>query len=487
MGVSIAVGIFLSPFILHRLGDVAYAIWVLAVSVVSYLNVLDLGMQNSVLRFVSKGHTTGDHEGASAALSAALWVRLQIGALVLLISWSFAWLFPSIFKVPADMVGDARKAIVLIGVTTAINMSVGVMGSIISALNRYDLQNVINLAISAVRVTGVVLVLRRGHGIVAIALCELVAATVGNVLVVLIARRLYPNLSVHLGRPKVEILRKLWSYSSYVFLTTVAVQLVYQTDNLVVGAFVSTAAVTFYAIANNLSRYASQIMASMANTFTPAASTYEAAGNTTGLLMLYKNGTRAMIVVSLPITITLILRGPSFIGLWMGPQYAHESGIVLIILSIALFFSYTNRTAGAIAYGMEKHKRQAIWAIGEGVANLGLSVILAHFYGVYGVAVGTLLPSLFVQWVFWPGYISNLVGLSRYEVVFQIWGPLILASVPFALVTYAFEKCFPAHNLGVFFLQVTVALPIFMVTIALVFRSFVRSQILPKIRFWQTI
>ena len=159
------------------------------------------------------------------------------------------------------------------------------------------------------------------------------ASTVGNVLVIFIARRLYPNLGIHFGRPKGETLRRIWSYSSYVFLTTVAVQLVYKTDNLVVGACVSTAAVTFYAIANNLCSYATQVMVSMANTFTPAASTYEAAGNTAGLLMLYKNGTRAMIMVSLPITITLILRGPSFIGIWMGPQYAHESGIVLIIPS----------------------------------------------------------------------------------------------------------------------------------------------------------
>ena len=54
---SMAVGFFLSPFILHRLGNVAYGVWVLAISVVAYLNFLDLGMQNSVLRFVSKGYT----------------------------------------------------------------------------------------------------------------------------------------------------------------------------------------------------------------------------------------------------------------------------------------------------------------------------------------------------------------------------------------------------------------------------------------------
>ena len=48
-------------------------------------------------------------------------------------------------------------------------------------------------------------------------------------------------------------------------------------------AFVSTAAVTYYAIGNSLTRYASQLVGSIAGTFVPAASTYEAAGDAAGL------------------------------------------------------------------------------------------------------------------------------------------------------------------------------------------------------------
>ena len=479
---NMAVGFFLSPFILHRLGDVAFGVFVLANSVVAYLGLLDLGMQSSVLRFVSKGHTKGDHEGASEAISAALWVRLQVSALALLLSAGIALVFPHIFKVPADLANDARKAILLIGVVTAISMSVGVVGGVISALNRYDLQNYVNLTQTAIRVVGVVFVLRSGHGIVGIALSEFVATVVGNVLLVWIARRLYPELRIQLKKPKRETLRQIWSYSFYAFLTTIAVQLVYQTDNLVVGAFVSASAVTFFAIANNLCRYATQIVSSMGGTFVPAASTYEAAGDSASLLMLYKNGTRATLMISLPILITFIVRGPTFIGLWMGPEYAHSSGIVLIILSIALFFSYANRTAGAIAFGVEKHKTTALWSIGEGVANLALSILLVHWYGIYGVAIGTMVPSLFVQVILWPRYISKLVGLSSFEVISQIWGPMLLASIPFAIASYAISILFPAHSLAVFFLQVLATLPIFFLTVALVFRVYVRSQILPRVR-----
>ena len=479
---NMAVGFFLSPFILHRLGNVAFGVWALAVSVVGYLNLLDLGMQNSVLRFVSQGRTKKDHQSASEAISAALWVRLQISGLAILLSAGIAAIFPLMFKISPDLASDARKAILLIGATTAITMSVGVVGGVLSALNRYDLQNYVVLVQTAVRATGVVIVLRTGHGIVAIAVCELIAVLIGESLLVWIARRLYPELRIRLNKPKRETLRKIWSYSSYVFLTTVAVQLVYQTDNLIVGAFISTTAVTFYAIANQLCRYVTQVVGSMGNTFMPAASTYEAAGDSASLLMLYKNGTRATLMVSLPIMATLILRGPTFIGLWMGPQYLHSSGTVLILLSIPLLFAFANRTATAIAFGVEKHKTTSLWAIGEGVANLILSVVLVHWYGIYGVAIGTMIPSLVAQLILWPGYISKLVGLSTFEVLWKIWAPMYLATIPFAVATYAVEVLFPARTLTVFILQVFATLPIFLITVGLVFRTYVRDQLLPRFR-----
>jgi O-antigen/teichoic acid export membrane protein len=479
---NMAVGFFLAPFILHHIGNVGYGVWLLAISAVAYLGLLDLGIQDSVLRFVSKGHTLKDHQSASEAMSAALWIRMLISIVAFLLSVGLAAVFPLVFKVPAAVAGDAKKAILLIGLTTAINLSFGVFGGVISALNRYDLQNYVNLAQTAVRVAGVVTVLITGHGIVAIAIAELIAAVFGNALRVSVAKRLYPELRIQLKRPKRETLRQIWTYSSYAFLTMIAIQLVYQSDNIVVGAFVSAAAVTFYGIANSLCSYSGRVVDAMAFTFIPAASTYEAAGNSDRLLMLYTNGTRAMLMVALPILITLLVRGPSFIGLWMGPQYSHQSGIVLIILCIPLFFSYPNKVAAAIAFGIEKHKVGAFWAVGEGIANLTLSIILVHWYGIYGVAIGTLVPSLIVNLGFWPRYISHLVGLSYFEVMFKVWAPMFLSSVPFIIATYAVGVLYPTHNRAVFFLQVIGTLSIFIATIALVFRAYVRSQILPRIR-----
>jgi O-antigen/teichoic acid export membrane protein len=379
------------------------------------------------------------------------------------------------------MAADARLVILLMGLNFAIYMSIGVFGGVLSALNRYDLYSLVTLTQLTLRVVGVVVVLLAGHGIVAIACCELFAATVGNVLFAYVARRIYPELKIRLKKPSWVVLKKIWSYSAYVFLLMVAIQLVYQTDNLVVGAFVSASAVTFYSIGNSLCRYTQQLVGAMTATFTPAASTYDAAGDASSLRALYYNGTRAAMAVSLPILITLIFRGDNFIGVWMGPQYSRTSGTVLAILATALLFSLQNTPATSIAFGVEKHKKVAIWAVAEAISNLTLSIVLASKFGIYGVAIGTLVPSLVVNLIFWPNYVSQLVSISYREVFLKVWGPVFLCAVPFAMVSFAVDAFFPARNMTIFILQTLALLPIFVVSVGWIFRNSIKRRILPGI------
>jgi len=93
-----------------------------------------------------------------------------------------------------------------------------------------------------------------------------------------------------------------------------------------------------------------------------------------------------------------------------------------------------------------------------------------------------LIPSVIVHLIFWPRYISKLVGVSAFDVVWNVWAPIFLASVPFAVASYAIEIFFPPRNLAIFFLQVIATLAFFFLPVAIVFRGFVRSQIFPRVR-----
>jgi len=67
-----AVSFFLSPFLVRHLGNSAYGVWILLVSLTGYLGFLDLGIRGAVTRYIAKFHSEGDHDRLSRIVSSGL-------------------------------------------------------------------------------------------------------------------------------------------------------------------------------------------------------------------------------------------------------------------------------------------------------------------------------------------------------------------------------------------------------------------------------
>lgn len=471
MAAGILIGFFLSPFVVAKLGNSSYGVWTLVVSIASYMGLLDFGLRGAVVRFVSRGHARGEHELSSKAVSAALAVRLVIAAVILLVSVALSLAAPHVLKIPPELVRAARLAILITALNVSVSLTLGVFGGVLVALRRFDLTSTVQILQVATRAVGVVLLLRSGYGIVALALWELFAVVLANLLLAVICLRQYSELRVNLRAPDTGILRDLWGYSSWLFLTHVGQQVIFYTDNLLVGATISAAAVTFYAIGASLVEYMRGVVSSLSATFTPLASSFEATGEQENLRRLLIKGTQATALVALPIELALLFRGETFIALWMGPEYAAVSGAVLRVLVVSQIVLNLSHTAGGIMYGVARHKRGAIWTGGEAIANLTLSLILIRYLGLVGVAWGTLIPAAFVALFLRPRYACSLVGVRVRDFLVQGGVRPLVAAIPYAAACYWTNLHWTAPNLGIFFLQIAATLPLFVVGVLLVFRN----------------
>jgi O-antigen/teichoic acid export membrane protein len=56
------ISVLIMPFVVHSLGDRLYGIWALAAAVISYYNVLELGLSSAVGRFVAGALGSGDKQ-----------------------------------------------------------------------------------------------------------------------------------------------------------------------------------------------------------------------------------------------------------------------------------------------------------------------------------------------------------------------------------------------------------------------------------------
>lgn len=180
MAVGMVVPFFLTPYVVRSLGPIAYGVWILAVSTVSYLNLLDLGLRSAIIRFVSKGHAEGKENEAQEAIGAALWVRLLIAAVVGLLSLVLAYMFPHLFKVPQDLQHAGQVTVLLCALGVSFTLVSGVFGGVLSAIHRFDILSSISLSQTLCRAVGVILILRSGHGLITLAYWEFaIAVTAG--------------------------------------------------------------------------------------------------------------------------------------------------------------------------------------------------------------------------------------------------------------------------------------------------------------------
>jgi O-antigen/teichoic acid export membrane protein len=171
-------------------------------------------------------------------------------------------------------------------------------------------------------------------------------------------------------------------------------------------------------------------------------------------------GARYATLVSLPIVVTFILRGHSFIGLWMGEEYAEPAGDVLVLLATAFWASAGLQVCLSAMIGLNRH-RGIIPAFGaEAVINIALSVVLLQSYGIYGVALGTLIPRLAIALFFGPWYARRVVGIPMARYWIDTLLRPSLSILPFALGSWAIEVQWPAPNLIVYFGQVLLASPL---------------------------
>lgn len=192
---------------------------------------------------------------------------------------------------------------------------------------------------------------------------------------------------------------------------------------------------------------------------TPRASALQGEGALEGLASTLLVVSRIATIVILPIAVTFLFRGATFIALWMGPEYADLGGDVLWILSVGLVFLAGRQVVAATFIGLNLHRVLAVVLLVEGLANIVISVLLVRPLGLVGVAIGNLAPSLAVSLGFVPWYTARHLRIPVGQLMREAWVRPALAMVPFGALTVVVENAWPAASLIAFFVQVAVALP----------------------------
>ncbi len=445
LGFDVLVGLFLSPFLLHWLGDAAFGIWVLIFSITGYYGLFDLGIRSSVVRYVSKFTATDDIEDLAKLVNTSLFTYSSIGALSLLVTAVLSVYVDHIFKIPPEFHSTARWLLLMVGASVGLGFPLGVVGGYLDGLQRFYVNNWANIAGDIARLVLIIVAVRHGRGLLTVAAITVLLPLLLSAIRGVIAYRILP---VPFGLKYVDraTFRTMANYSGVTLIIMLATQLKFKTDNIVIGTMISAAAVTYFSIGARIVSYAQQVVMALAQNFLPLASQSEATGNMDRLRKVFLAGNRVCAFTAFPITATLLILGKSVIEVWVGKRYVATSYAVLVILILPATLMWAQAASGRVLFGISKHRTWAFVTLGEGIVNVILSVVLVRHYGIIGDALGTAIPLTCTMLFFMPVHLCRQLDIRMRTFVREAYTLPALLCVPLVAALLLMQRWFVPHN-----------------------------------------
>jgi len=453
LATNLVVGFLLSPFILHRLGDDAFGLWVLVFSLTGYYGLFDFGIRSSIVRYVAQFKATGEQDNLNRFINTSLCTYGGIGLLLLVVTAGGSFYVDSLFRIPAALQWSAKVLFLVVGTEVALSFPLSVFAGVLEGLQKFNWLSLTQAGYNVARAVLIVVALRHGGGLLTIALISMILdLCTYAVYFAVVQRELAVRYALrHVDR---ESFRKIVSYGSITFVATIASQLRFYSDATVIGIFIGAAAITYFSIGSKLVAYSANVTQSMSQIFTPMSSQFNATGDTDRLRRILVMGNRACALIVFPLSATLIILGKSVIEVWVGAKYVPIAYTVLVLLIVSDSTQMAQSASAKILYGMARHRTLAFVWLAEGAANLILSIVLLRYYGVIGVAIGTTIPQLCTNLFFLPEHLCRVLGMRLRTFVSQTYLAPALLCMPLIAVLLLLRHFSHAHTFVKLLVQV---------------------------------
>jgi O-antigen/teichoic acid export membrane protein len=444
--ITLGTWFLLTPFILHQLGPSGYGLWVVVGSAVAYGSLLDFGISNTVIKYVAEHRARGENQQAHSLIATALCLYSVLGLAAIVISLAIAPVFPDLFNIPPEDRDTAAWLVRLMGLGVGISIPCATAMAVLCGLQQFHLNNLISTTGTILSAVATVAVLLLGGGVLGMVAVSITVTLMMQPLTIWFIHRVAPDLRFGWRGARRSLIRTVMTFSWPLFVMDVAGRLQTKTDEIVIGAFLPISAVTPYALARRLSELAQILTDQFMRVLVPLASELHAESDQVRLRAVYVIGTRLTLAIFLPVGCTLIILAQPILAVWVGPAYA-DSAHLVTILTLASLIDTSQWPAGSVLQGIARHRPLAKISVGMGLANVALSILLVQSFGVTGVALGTLIPTTVGCLGFVLPYSMRVIGVSRIQVVREIFLPALLPVIPTVIVLYFLQDVIEPSSL----------------------------------------
>jgi O-antigen/teichoic acid export membrane protein len=398
------VGLWLTPFLLRRITDHGYGLWVVATQIMTYLMLMDLGVVALLPR------ETAYETGRAGGLANAERLPTMVGETIRIVLWQWpvvaAVSLGVLVLLPSDW-ADLRQPLAIILGAFVFFFPFRVLHGVLEGLQDLAYIGRIFILSWGLNISVAVLLVLAGWGLYALA-AGWIAGQVVSALAWLarfpshfpsvLPRRL-PRLGWNTA--KQQLGKGMWVSASQVAHTLLG-----GTEVLIIGKFFGPAAVVPYVCTSKLVSVLANQPAMLMRTAMPALSELRHAESREKLHRVAIALGLAMLAVSGAVFAVVLAINEGFVKWWVGPQQ-YGGFLLTLMLCVAMIVRHLNVSVGYAIFSFGHERHLAITAIQDGVGTVAAAALLVWWIGPVGAPIASIAGAVLI------GLRRNVPPLAR--------------------------------------------------------------------------
>lgn len=414
---SLILAFFSRRVFLDCLGAEFIGLTGMLMNIMSFLSVAELGIGTSIVYFLYKPLQEDNHENINKIMSMLAFLYRCIGGIILtagiVVSLFFPWWFGNL-TVGLPLVYFAFYSFLA---SSAMAYIFNYKQLLVSANQKQYLVNAYFQTIGIVQSLAQIVLAYYYRNLWLWVVVGVVFTIIGIIVFNRRITQLYPwlNISMRQGRENLKKYPEVLQKTRQIFVQKIKNFILYRSDELLVGAFVSVVQVAYYGnytIITNKFNYLVNILSDGMNA---GVGNLIAEGNDQNTMKVFWELTAIRFLIVGMVIFSLLLFMQPFIVCWVGQQYRLDDIIVYLLLTnIFIMLSRGVVEMYISACGLF-HDVWAAWT--ELALNLVVTICLAPFFGIAGILIGKIVSVFFIA-MFWKPYFLFKQGLNKHVSVY---------------------------------------------------------------------
>lgn len=392
-------GLVITPYVISMLGDEEYGLYTLIGAFVGYLSVLDLGLNNAIVRYVAQYKAENNKREEENFLAISLLIYLGIAVLIIGFGFLFYLNVENLFgdTLTSDQLERAKIMLLILILNIAFTLPGGAFTGICTGYESFVFPRWLDIIKYLFRVVLVFVILKFGAKAIGIVVLD----TLLNLVVILLTGWFVfvkLKVTIKLHSFAWEYIKDIFGYSIWIFVFGLVYQFQWRTGQVILGTHLAPEVVAVYGVGVMLGIYFTTFGNIINRLILPKAvqSVYQKSSPEVLTQQLIKVS-RISLFLLLFVFGGFVVLGQEFIELWVGETYQNA-----YYIAVGIMFVYILPIAQGYAHSILEAKKllrfKTLSFLVACLLGMFLGAWLSYKYEELGMITGLLITLFVLQW-----------------------------------------------------------------------------------------